>query len=106
MGGDAMTDDQEPIGAAAPAPEPEKPAPTGLSITLAVGILLLVLFAIFAVQNTEKVEVEFLAWTFQTSRITMLLVTAAIFIVLDEIVGYLWRRRRRQRKVAKALRKG
>ncbi len=101
-----MTDDREPIGAVVPTPEPAQPARTGLSITLAVGILLLVLFAIFAVQNTEQVEVEFLAWTFQTSRITMLLVTAGIFIVLDEIVGYLWRRRRRQRKVAKALRKG
>jgi uncharacterized integral membrane protein len=101
-----MTDDRELTGATAPTPEPDQPARTGLSVTLAIGILLLVLFAIFAVQNTEKVEVEFLAWTFQTSRITMLLVTAAIFIVLDEIAGYLWRRRHRQRKLAKALRKG
>lgn len=89
-----------------PAPEPAPPARTGLSVTLAVGIILLVLFAIFAVQNTEQVEVEFLAWSFQTSRITMLLVTAGIFVVLDEIAGYVWRRRRRQRKIAKALRKG
>jgi uncharacterized integral membrane protein len=65
-----------------------------------------VLFAVFAVQNTEVIEVEFLTWTFQTSRITMLLVTAAVFIVLDQIAGYMWRRRRRQRKLAKALRKG
>ena len=101
-----MTDDQKPTVAAAQGTEPEQPARTGLSITVAIGILLLVLFATFAVQNTQKLEVEFLAWTFQTSRITMLLVTAAIFIILDEIVGYLWRRRRRQRKVAKALRKG
>jgi uncharacterized integral membrane protein len=101
-----MTDKNEISGVPAPAPEPEQPARRGLSITVAIGILLLVLFAIFAVQNTEKVEVEFLAWTFQTSRITMLLVTAAIFVVLDEIAGYLWRRRRRQRKIAKALRRG
>ncbi len=99
-----MTDAREPTDAAAGAPEP--PARTGLSISLAIGIVLMVLFAIFAVQNTEKVEVEFLAWTFQISRITMLLVTAGIFIVLSQIAGYLWRRRRRQRKVAKALRKG
>lgn len=101
-----MTDSNEVPGIPATTPEPEQPARRGLSITLAIGIVLLVLFAIFAVQNTEKVEVEFLAWTFQTSRITMLLATAAIFIVLDEIAGYLWRRRRRQRKIAKALRKG
>ena len=101
-----MTDDRQPTGAAAQGAEPEPQARTGLSITVAIGILLLVLFAIFAVQNTQKLEVEFLAWTFQTSRITMLLVTAAIFVILDEIFGYLWRRRRRQRKVAKALRKG
>ena len=99
-----MTD--EPTEAATPAPEPARRARAGLSISLAVGIVLVVLFAIFALQNTEKVEVEFLAWTFQVSRITMLLVTAAIFVVLDEIAGYLWRRRRRQRKLAKALRRG
>lgn len=101
-----MTEGREPDGAAVPASEPAQPARAGVSITLAIGIVLLVLFAIFAVQNTEAVEVEFLAWTFQTSRIVMLLVTAALFIVLDEIAGYVWRRRRRQRKLAKALRKG
>jgi uncharacterized integral membrane protein len=98
-----MTD--QPADAAPSAPEPAPRARTGPSISLAVGIVLAVLFGIFAVQNTEKVEVEFLAWTFQVSRITMLLVTAAIFVILDEIAGYLWRRRRRQRKLAKALRK-
>jgi uncharacterized integral membrane protein len=101
-----MTEGREPDGAAVPASEPAQPARAGVSITLAIGIVLLVLFAIFAVQNTEAVEMEFLAWTFQTSRIVMLLVTAALFIVLDEIAGYVWRRRRRQRKLAKALRKG
>ena len=101
-----MTDAKEPNDALVPSPEPPQPDRTGLSVTLAIGIILLVLFAVFAVQNTETVEVEFLAWTFQVSRITMLLITAAIFIVLDEIGGYLWRRRRRQRRVAKALRKG
>jgi uncharacterized integral membrane protein len=101
-----MTDGREPAGAAVPAAEPKPPARVGVSITLALGIVLLLLFAIFAVQNTEAVEVEFLSWTFQTSRIVMLLVTAAVFVVLDEIAGFVWRRRRRQRKLAKALRKG
>ena len=101
-----MTDGRVPEGAAVPAAEPAQPARAGVSTSVAVGLVLLVLFAIFAVQNTEAVEVEFLAWTFQTSRITMLLVTAVLFIVLDEIAGYVWRRRRRQRKLAKALRKG
>lgn len=101
-----MTDGRETDGAAVPAAEPAQPPRAGLSISLAIGIVLLVLFAVFAVQNTEVIEVEFLTWTFQTSRITVLLVTAALFIVLDQIAGYMWRRRRRQRKLAKALRKG
>ena len=100
-----MSDTGEPTEAAAPVAEPERPA-RGMSISLAVGVVLLLLLAIFAVQNTEKIDVEFLAWTFQVSKITLLLVAAAIFIVLDQIAGYLWRRRRRQRKMAKALRKG
>ena len=101
-----MTDGRETEGAAVPAAESAQPARAGVSITVAIGLVLLVLFAIFAIQNTEAVEVEFLAWTFQTSRITMLLVTAILFVVLDEIAGFVWRRRRRQRKIAKALRKG
>lgn len=101
-----MTDRRETDAAGGPAAEPAQPARAGLSITVAIGIVLLVLFAVFAVQNTEVVEVEFLTWTFQTSRIAMLLVTAAVFIVLDQIAGYLWRRRRRKRKLAKALRQG
>lgn len=99
-----MTEPQPESTQQAVEPEPKRGA--GLSISVAVGIVLLVLFAIFALQNTETVEVEFLAWTFQTSRIVMLLVTAGIFVILDEIAGYLWRRRRRQRRIAKALRKG
>ncbi len=98
-----------PMSDATPQPPPptEQPARrTGISVTVAVGLILLVLFAIFAIQNREPVTVEFLAWTFETSRIVLLLVTAAVFVILDQIGGYLWRRRRRQRKVARALRKG
>lgn len=101
-----MSDERDPDGAAPPASGTAQPARPGVSITMAIGIVLLVLFAVFAVQNTQTIEVEFLAWTFQVSSITMLLITAAIFIVLDEIAGFIWRRRRRQRKLAKALRKG
>jgi uncharacterized integral membrane protein len=101
-----MTDGRETGGAAEPGAESAQPARAGVSITMAIGIVLLVLFAVFAVQNTQTIEMEFLAWTFQVSRITVLLITAAIFIVLDQIAGYLWRRRRRQRRLAKALRKG
>lgn len=101
-----MSDERDPDGAAPPASGTAQPARPGVSITMAIGIVLLVLFAVFAVQNTQTIEVEFLAWTFQVSTITMLLITAAIFIVLDEIAGFIWRRRRRQRKLAKALRKG
>lgn len=101
-----MSDERDTDGAAPPASGTAQPARTGVSITMAIGIVLLVLFAVFAVQNTQTIEVEFLAWTFQVSSITMLLITAAIFIVLDEIAGFIWRRRRRQRKLAKALRRG
>jgi uncharacterized integral membrane protein len=101
-----MTDGRETGGAAEPGAESAQPARAGVSITMAIGIVLLVLFAVFAVQNTQTIEMEFLAWTFQVSRITVLLITAAIFIILDQIAGYLWRRRRRQRRLAKALRKG
>lgn len=92
-----------------PPPTPEAPArkgTAGMSVSLALALVLVVLFAVFAVQNTEPVRLELLSWTFEVSLIVLLLAAGAVFVVLDQIAGYLWRRRRRRRRIAKALRKG
>ena len=62
------------------------------------GFLLIGLgFVVFAVQNAVDVPVEFFTWDFTVSLPLLLVVTALIAVIADEIVGLIRRRRRRQR---------
>jgi uncharacterized integral membrane protein len=62
------------------------------------GFLLIGLgFVVFAVQNAVDVPVEFLMLDFTVSLPLLLVVTALIAVIADEIVGLIRRRRRRQR---------
>ncbi len=62
------------------------------------GFLLIGLgFVVFAVQNAVDVPVEFLVWDFTVSLPLLLVVTALIAVIADEVVGLIRRRRRRQR---------
>ena len=62
------------------------------------GFLLIGLgFVVFAVQNAIDVPVEFLLFDFTVSLPLLLVVTALIAVIADEIVGLSRRRRRRQR---------
>ncbi len=68
----------------------------GLAVFLLIGLG----FVVFAVQNAaENVPVEFLLWDFTVSLPILLVVTALIAVIADEIVG-LTRRRRRRTRVA------
>lgn len=57
--------------------------------------LLIATFTIFAIQNAASVDVEFLAWDFTMRRIFLMALSASIGIVVWELVGFVWRRRRR-----------
>jgi len=54
---------------------------------------------LFAVQNTIDVPVSFLTWDFYASLPLLLVVTALIAVIADEIVGLIRRRRRRRRNL-------
>ena len=67
------------------------------SWSLAVFLLIGLGFVVFAVQNTIDVQVSFLTWDFDVSLPLLLVVTALIAVIADEIVGLIRRRRRRNR---------
>ena len=48
--------------------ETHEPLNKALIARLVIAALIIVLFAIFAVQNTESVTIEFLSWSFQLSN--------------------------------------
>ena len=69
---------------------------TGVFWGLVLAVLLAVAVIILAAQNTQTVTVEFLAFEFDTSLIVVLLAALLIGVVLDEIVGWVYRARRRR----------
>ena len=83
--------------AATPVEKQQVFAGTGLFWSLILGILLATGILIFIAQNTATVSVNWLWLHFSVPLVVLLLATALIAVVLDEIVGVLLRRRRRRR---------
>lgn len=83
--------------AAAPG-EPAAPVGTGAPWRLVAFLLLAVVVVVFAVQNTQAVELHFLGWTWQLPLVIILLVSVVVSVLLDEIVGGILKRRRVRRR--------
>lgn len=75
---------------------------TGVSVALVVGVLLAILAIIVAVQNTGDVNIDFLAWELDAPLVAVILAAAVAGVVLDEILGFFWRRRRRRHLAERA----
>ena len=69
---------------------------TGLFWGLIVGFILAVAVVILVAQNTGAVTIAFLGWDFSTSLIVVILGSLLIGIVLDELFGLVYRKRRRR----------
>ena len=59
-----------------------------MRVKLIVILVSLVFLIIFAVQNYEIVTVQFLFWSFQTSRTIVLLTTLIIGIIIGWIISF------------------
>lgn len=66
-----------------------------------VGVIGIMLFAlillILAVQNTQEVEVHFLGFDFDVPLFGIAIGAALIAVIIEELIGLVWRRRRRTR---------
>ncbi len=81
----------------APAVGPERVfAGTGLLWGLIIGLILALAMIILAAQNTDTVNISFLAWDFSTPLIVLILGSLLIGIVLDELFGLVYRKGRRR----------
>ncbi|HUP17011.1 MAG TPA: LapA family protein [Acidimicrobiia bacterium] len=82
---------------AAPRTEPERVfVGTGLFWGLIFGVILALAAIVLAAQNTDTVTISFLAWDFSTPLIVLILGALLIGIVLDELLGLVYRKRRRR----------
>jgi uncharacterized integral membrane protein len=109
----------EETAATPPSTKPPEPVPaeperhfvgTGLFWGLVVGLVLAVFVIILAAQNTQSITFSFIGWDWSTPLIVVILVSLLVGIVLDEIVGLIFRARRRrilaEREELKRLKKG
>jgi uncharacterized integral membrane protein len=85
---------------ATPEPAPV-PVDGGIPWGLVFFLILSVLMAIFAVQNTQDVELGFLTWSGEFPLIMIIVGVFVTAVILDEILGTILRRRRRTRKMEK-----
>lgn len=100
---DTPSTDVAPVGTSTPQP-PQSPAKTsdGLPWGLVAFLILAVVLALFTVQNTQNVALNFMNWSGEFPLIMIIVGVFAVGVILDEILGTVLRRRRRRRKAEKA----
>jgi uncharacterized integral membrane protein len=69
---------------------------TGLFWGLIFGVVLALAVIILAAQNTANITVSFLGWDFSTPLIVLILGALFIGVVVDELFGLVYRKRRRR----------
>jgi len=74
---------------------------TGVFWGLVVGVILALIVVVFAAQNTQSATIKVLPWDWSSPLFVVVLISLLIGIVLDEIVGLLYRARRRRRLAEK-----
>ncbi len=75
---------------------------TGFKVSLVLIFLTAALLLILAVQNTAPVILEFLAWEVELPLFALIIGAGLLGVVLDELIGLVWRRQRRKRMAERA----
>lgn len=70
---------------------------TGFYLGLVAIILFAVALLVLAVQNTQEVDVEFFGFVFNVPLFAVAIGAALLAVILDELIGLVWRRQRRNR---------
>lgn len=86
-----------------PGESAEQPAYTesgpGVPWRLALFLILAIVIVVFAVQNTQAVELHFLGWNWDLPLVIIILMAVVVTIILDQILTGLVTRRRRRRRI-------
>lgn len=76
---------------------PSEPVNKALIARLVIAALMIAVFVIFAVQNTESVTIEFLSWSFQLSQFLMMVLSAVAGVAIWELAGVYSKRAKKKR---------
>lgn len=77
--------------------QPREPMDKALLARLVLGALLVTVFVVFALQNTESATVEFLTWSFELSQFLLMVLSAIVGVVVWALAGAYTRRAKRRR---------
>lgn len=98
-----MTDDRrddysdlEPIEEPVPATPPEDTP--GIAWGFVAFLLGAALLAIFVIQNTEEILIEFLFWDVTMSIGVMIVVVVLVTLTFDQVISLLYRRSKRKKR--------
>jgi uncharacterized integral membrane protein len=97
--GAATTPDPSPAEITEMAPEPTRErvfVGTGLFWGLIAGVILALVVIVLAAQNTGTITVSFLGWDSSTPLIVLILGALLIGVVVAELFGLVYRKRRRR----------
>lgn len=81
-------------------PDPDKRVQyrgTGFYLGLVAILVFALALLVLAVQNTQEVDVDFFGFVFTVPLFAVAIGAAILAVVLDELIGLVWRRRRRTR---------
>ncbi len=70
---------------------------TGFYVGLLASLFLALALLLLAVQNTQQVTITFLGWNFTIPLFAVAVGAALLAVILDELIGLIWRRSRRAR---------
>ena len=70
---------------------------TGFYLGLVAIILFALALLVLAVQNTQEVDVDFFGFAFTVPLFAVAIGAALLAVILDELIGLVWRRQRRTR---------
>lgn len=100
---DAGDDHVDAVDLESPRPRPQDvgqpPDRPGIPWRLGLFLVLMVLVVVFAIQNTQEVELKFLAWSWQLPLVVIILATMVVSVVLDEVLGGIIKRQRQRRRL-------
>ena len=66
------------------------------------GLVLVILIMILALQNPQDVDFSFLGWDVEAPLSALILGSAVVAVIIDELVGWIWGIRRRRQLRHKA----
>ncbi len=84
------------------APSPPKQPGGGIPWLLTLVLLLTVAVVIFAVQNTQDVQLGFLGWSWRLPLAIVILIAVVVTVILDQVLGGIIKRQRARRRRERA----